>query len=327
MQQKSLYSIILIKGANIMTIRLGYACINMHLQKTQKITTNRGMIKRTFKEKGISYASELAEFNTRNLLPILQWNNQNNIKVFRITSCLLPWGSEYQIEDLPHYNQIKNNLEKAGQYAIDNGIRLSFHPGPFNILTSPKDKVVHNAIVDLTMHGKLMDLLLQPRNRWSKINIHIGATYGEKQNAIDRWCKNYDLLPESVKSRITLENDDKASMYSTKDLYQVYERLGVPIVFDYHHHKFCTGDQTEEEALKLAASTWDDVRPCCHYSESKALNEGLDVKPQAHSDYILQEVQDYGLDIDVVFEAKAKEQAILKYREIYGDKQCLLTAK
>jgi len=150
---------------------------------------------------------------------------------------------------------------------------------------------------------------------------------GDKQSAIDRWCKNYERLPESVKTRITLENDDKASMYSTKDLYQVYERLGVPIVFDYHHHKFCTGDQSEKEALKLAASTWGDVRPCCHYSESKALNEGLDVKPQAHSDYILQEVQDYGLDIDVVFEAKAKEQAILKYRELYGDKQCQLLAK
>ena len=136
------------------------------------------------------------------------------------------------------------------------------------------------------------------------------------------------MLPESVTSRLTVENDDKSSMFSVADLYKgIYRFIGIPIVFDYHHHKFCTGDQTEEEALKLAASTWGDVRPTCHYSESKALNEGLKVKPQAHSDYILQEVQDYGLDIDVVFEAKAKEQAILKYRELYGDKQCQLLAK
>lgn len=310
-----------------MTIRLGYACINMHLQNKFKITTNRGMIKRTFKAKGLPYASELAEINTRNILPILQWNKQNNISVFRLTSCLLPWGSEYQIEELPDFLQIKKNLERAGQFARDNGIRLSFHPGPFNILTSPKEKVVHNSVIDLEMHGKLMDLLGMPRNRWAKINIHIGATYGDKQSAIDRWCKNYELLSDSVKTRITLENDDKASMYSTKDLYQVYERLGVPIVFDYHHHKFCTGEQTEEEALKLAASTWGDVTPCCHYSESKALNENLNVKPQAHSDYILQKVNDYGLDLDVVFEAKAKEQAILKYRELYGDENCQLAAK
>ena len=310
-----------------MAIRLGYACINMHLQKNFKVTTNRGMIKRTFKAKGISYASELAEHNTSNILPILKWNRQNNIEVFRLTSCLLPWGSEYEIEDLPDYQKIKQNLYQAGEYAKQNNIRLSFHPGPFNILTSPKPHVVAGSVTDLRMHGKLMDLMGMPKNRWAKINIHIGATYGDKRSAIDRWCKNYDLLPDNVKCRITLENDDKASMYSTKDLYEVYERLGVPIVFDYHHHKFCTGGQSEEEALRLASSTWGDVTPTCHFSESKALNENLNVKPQAHSDYILNKVNDYGLNLDVVFEAKAKEQAILKYREMYGDENCQLVAK
>jgi UV DNA damage endonuclease len=45
-------------------IQLGYACINMELS-TQKsrITTNRGMIKRTFLKRGIEYASELALLN------------------------------------------------------------------------------------------------------------------------------------------------------------------------------------------------------------------------------------------------------------------------
>ena len=302
-----------------MSINLGYACINMTLQKEQKITTNRGMIKRTFKAKGTKYASELAEINTKNLLPILMWNHKQNIKVFRMSSCLFPWASEYAMESLPDWKQIEINLKKAGAYARHVGMRLSFHPGPFNILTSPKEHVVRNSVTDLTMHGKVMDVMGFERNRWSKINIHIGATYGEKQSAIDRWCKNYELLPESVKTRITLENDDKASMYSVKDLYQVYERLGVPIVFDYHHHKFCTGDMSEEEALKMAATTWGDVRPTCHYSESKALNENLNVKPQAHSDYVFEKINDWGLDIDVVLEAKAKELSILKYRELFQE--------
>ena len=152
-----------------MTIRFGYACINMHLQKNFKITTNRGMIKRTFKAKGIKYASELAEHNTRNILPILKWNRANNIEVFRLTSCLLPWGSEYEIEDLPDYQKIKQNLNRAGEYAKQNNIRLSFHPGPFNILTSPKPRVVNSSVTDLRMHGKLMDLMGMPRNRWAKI--------------------------------------------------------------------------------------------------------------------------------------------------------------
>ena len=84
-----------------MTIQLGYACINMTLQETKKIQCNRGMIKRTFMAKGIEYASELALSNVRGLREVIKWNNENGIKVYRMTSCLFPWFSEYDIFDLP----------------------------------------------------------------------------------------------------------------------------------------------------------------------------------------------------------------------------------
>ena len=83
-----------------MTINLGYACINMALQK-QKVCSNRGMIKRTFQAKGIKYASELALINVKALKKIIEWNNANGIKVYRMTSCLFPWMSEYDIFSLP----------------------------------------------------------------------------------------------------------------------------------------------------------------------------------------------------------------------------------
>ena len=52
-----------------------------------------------------------------------------------------------------------------------------------------------------------------------------------------RFCENFNRLPDSVKTRLTVENDDKASMYSVVDLYEgVYKVIGIPIVFDYHHH-------------------------------------------------------------------------------------------
>ncbi len=117
----------------------------------------------------------------------------------------------------------------------------------------------------------------------------------------------------TVQTRLTVENDDKASMYSVKDLMYIHERIGIPIVFDYHHHSFCTGDLSEEEALNLAVSTWGDIKPVVHYSESKALNENLNVKPQAHSDYIKEIPNTYGLDVDIMVEAKAKELSILEY--------------
>ena len=144
-----------------MTVRLGYACINMTLQKRkpQKVTCNRGMIKRTFLQKGIPYASQLALLNTMDLVKIIAWNNEQGIKVYRMTSCMFPWMSEYELEDLPDYEGIKANLEYAGKLARENEQRLSFHPGHFNILTSPKEKVVKNSILDLKRHGQIMDIM------------------------------------------------------------------------------------------------------------------------------------------------------------------------
>ena len=300
-------------------IQLGYVCINMELSerpKKQRITTNRGMIKRTFKVKGIAYASELAELNTRDILPILEWNQRHNIKVFRMSSCLFPWASEYMLEDLPQWEKIVFNLKRAGDYAKENGIRLSFHPGPFNILSSNKDYVVANSIVDLSIHGKIMDTMGMPRNHNAKINIHIGASYGDRKSAMERFCKNFNLLNDSVKSRLTIENDDRPNLFSTKDLYEgIYKNTSCPIVFDYHHHKFRNNGDSEQDALAMAVSTWGKIIPTCHYSESACLKEGKKKVLNAHSDYIYDKIENYGHRLDIVIEAKAKEKALMKYRK------------
>ena len=297
-------------------MNLGYACINMTLGgQKPKITTNRSMIKKTFIDKGIDYAGELSLLNSRDLCEIVKWNVENGINFFRISSDIFPWASEYNIENLPQYQRIKTVLSSCGNYARDKGVRLTSHPGPFNVLVSPREHVVQNTITDLTNHGKVFDLLGLDRTPYNKINIHCNGVYGDKQSALDRFCKNFELLPESVQKRLTVENDDKASMYSVKDLMYIHERIGIPIVFDYHHHKFCTGDMTEQEALELAISTWPKgITPVVHYSESKALHESNDkLKPQAHSDYINNLPSTYGNNVDIMVESKAKELSILPH--------------
>ncbi len=300
-------------------MNLGYACINMTLGgQKPKITTNRSMIKKTFIDRGIDYAGELSLLNSRDLCEIVKWNVENGINFFRISSDIFPWASEYNIEDLPQYQRIKTVLSSCGNYARDNGVRLTSHPGPFNVLVSPREHVVENTITDLTNHGKVFDLLGLDRTPYNKINIHCNGVYGDKKSALDRFCKNFELLPESVQTRLTVENDDKATMYSVKDLMYIHERIGIPIVFDYHHHKFCTGDMTEQEALELAISTWPKgITPVVHYSESKALHESNDkLKPQAHSDYIKEIPNTYGNKVDIMVEAKAKELSILPYLSV-----------
>ena len=293
-------------------MNLGYACINMSLGKN--VTTNRSMVKRTFNEKGLDYVSELALANSKDVLKILVWNKNNNIKFFRLSSALVPWGDGLDLTTLKDYNEISTALRKAGDYANANGIRITSHPGPFVVLTSPKKNVVEAAIKDLELHGKIFDLLGLSQTPYNKINIHCNGVYGDKLSAMDRFCENYLKLSDSVKKRLTVENDDKASMYNVKDLMYIHNRINIPIVFDYHHHLFNTGDLSEEEALKLAATTWGDITPVVHYSESKALHEeNTKLKPQAHSDYIKSLPNTYGLNVDIMVEAKAKELAILPF--------------
>ena len=301
--------------------RMGYACINMQLSNQKpRIYTGRSMIKRTFKSKGIKYASELGLQNTKDLFEIIKWNKENGFDFFRITSNLFPWCSEYKLEDMPDHWEIAGILGEIGKYVDEHDIRITSHPGPFNVLTSPHEHVVENCINDLSVHGEVFDMMGLSRTPYNKINIHIGGVYGDKVSAMERFCTNFHRLPNSVKSRLTVENDDKASMYSVVDLYEgVYKVIGIPIVFDYHHHAFCTGGLSEEDALEVAISTWPtDIVPVVHYSESRQREqEDNKIRPQAHSDYVYDYIDTYDNRVDIMVEAKAKELAVLKYKEIH----------
>jgi len=297
-------------------MKIGYACINSTLQTAGGITTNRGMRQKTYNEKGLNYVSELALQNCRDLVTIVKWNEEMGIKLFRMSSDLFPWMTLYEFTDLPDYNKIANLLKGVGTLAAKYDHRLTFHPSHFNALGSPNPVVVEKAIKELDKHSDIMDLIGLSTTHYNKINIHVGGAYGDKQSTLDRWCDNFYKLKDNTRSRLTIENDDKANMYSVVELVEgIFKRTGVPVVFDYYHHKFCTGDLTEQEALELAASTWPEgIVPCTHYSESRR-KEHLDesIRAQAHSDLITGTIETYGNDIDVVVEAKHKELAVLNY--------------
>ena len=304
---------------------LGYACINMGLSslpKSERVMTNRTMIRKTFVAKGLDYVSELALKNVQDLCRIIRWNEENHIKFFRMSSDILPWYSEYELEQLPDFREIAAGLAEAGTLAKTYGQRITTHPGPFNKLTSPKPHVVANTIVDLENHGKIFDLMDLDKSPYAKINIHVGAHYNNKPMAIDNFCRNFERLSDSVQARLTVENDDKPSLYSTKELYdEIYKRIGTPIVFDYHHHKFCTGEQDEEEALLTACTTWGDIRPVVHYSQSRSVEHNdPKIRDNAHSDSYWTPINLYNLDLDVMLECKHKELGLFKMRALMEEK-------
>lgn len=299
--------------------RIGYCCIplgcNQNKPKKEHILVNRGMVKRTFEAKGLPYASELIILNLKDTLKVLDYNIKNNILVYRLSSDSFPWMSEYEFSDLPNFSLIKKLLKEVGDKAKSVGMRLSYHPGPFNVLASENQSVVDKTIIELNKHAELMDMIGLDQSHYYPINIHINTTKPTREEAAERFVERFSLLSESCRKRLTLENDDSPNQYSVKILHDlVYSKTNIPIVFDQHHFNYGPQDQTMEEALKLALSTWGDIKPITHMSSPKTLEDNSG-KQTAHADYIYEEIKTYGLEFDTEIEAKAKDLAVFKYRQ------------
>lgn len=299
-------------------MKIGYACINTILS-AEGISVNRSMVKRTYAERGIAYASALALQNVNDLQKVINWNVAHRLLLYRMSSDMFPWMSEYEISDLPDYPAIKQRLLEIGRTAALHSLRLTFHPGPFNVLATRDDLVLRKTIKELRQHGEIMDMLALPRSPFAKINIHVGGAYGDRPSALKRFIQNFRSLPAEVSTRLTVENDDKANMFSTGDLLIIHEETGIPIVFDYHHHEFRSGDLTAEEAMFLAWQTWPShIAPIVHASSSRKKYEDSSSTHTAHADYIYEPVNLFGLKADIMLEAKAKEQAALRFKAELG---------
>ena len=295
--------------------RYGYAAMNVTL-RDDDIRTNRGMQKATFEERGLEYVGELAKQNCRGLKRVVEWNLDHDIYYYRIASDLLPWFSQYDLDDLPNADEIRLLLEDVGALAREHNLRLTFHPDHFVKLASNKKNVVERSLTDLENHGAMLDAMELSRTPYNAINIHIGAHYGDKDATGKRFCEHFQRLSPAVRDRLTVENDDTESLWSIPELIDaVYDRIEIPVTYDDLHHQFTSRGLTRREALLRAAATWETT-PIIHYSEPRQLHQAdPSIRPQNHSDYVTGPIRTYGTDADVMIEAKAKEQALLQYRD------------
>jgi UV DNA damage endonuclease len=297
--------------------RLGYCCINLSLAE-RRVSTNRGMVKKTFEEKGLPYVSSLALENVKDLFKILEWNSQNGIRMYRMSSDMFPWCSEYEISDLPDFEEIAIKLKFCGDLAKTTDQRITFHPSPYCVIASERDDVVKKSIKELRQHAEIMDLMGFEESHFYPINIHINTTKPSKEEAADRFCKAYLDLPENVRRRLVVEVDDKKSQFTSHDLYHfVHKKVGIPITFDYLHN-FCNPpeEMTEKQSLELCLSTWPEgIAAITHYSDSKKIYEDSTSKDLAHTDWIYGNVETYDGNHDIEFEVKMKDLALLRYIE------------
>jgi len=295
---------------------IGYCCINRTLEKDNCV--GKTLRKATFESKGLPYVGELISSNLQAMGNILRWNLDNDILLYRMSSSMIPMMGFYSLSDLPNYDEVCRRLKAMGKYVRKHNMRVSFHPSHFNKLGSMNSDTVSSTIKELEVHGEVMDLMGLDRSHYYPINIHVGVANPSKAEICDNFCRNFELLSESVRNRLTVENDDKESLYRVSELYDlIYKRIGVPICFDTFHYSCISDDLSYDDSLSLAVSTWD-CKPLFHHSSSRKLHEDCKSKDQAHADYVYDRINYGSYEFDVDLEAKEKELALLDYRKKIG---------
>lgn len=292
-------------------IRFGLCCIFRKEPIKFRRTTAKYL--HTFsRNQQLKYLSEICLHNARALLKALRYCLDHDIKGFRINSQILPLKTHpnigYRIEDLPFHDKIIQTFKDGGRFCRKYDIRTTFHPDQFVLLSSPDNEVVNRSIADLIYQAEVAGWV-----NADVINIHGGGGYGNKTTSLHRLQKRIEQLPEAVRSRLTLENDDR--IYAPKDLLPVCKDMGIPLVYDVHHHRCFPDGRSVEATTELSVDTWNR-EPLFHVSSPKYGWESDN--PGNHHDYI--NAKDFpvcwtNLDITVEVEAKAKELAILKLKK------------
>ena len=289
-------------------IRFGLCCIFREQPIKFRRTTATYLSKFNRKEQ-LARLSALCLANAESLMTSLAFCHENGIGGFRINSQILPLKTHpeigYNIEDLPDAARIVDHFKACGRFSGKHTIRTTFHPDQFITLSSPRPEVIERSIADLRYQAQVAEWV-----NADVINIHAGGVHGDKPATLMRLQQTIDRLPASVRQRITLENDDKS--YTPEELLPFCAQLGIPMVYDVHHHRCCKDNLSIEEASRLAMETWDR-EPLFHISSPahgwQAPNS------RSHHDYI--NVDDFpqiwkSMDVTIEVEAKAKELAVIQ---------------
>lgn len=285
-------------------MRIGYACLTVGVLETNFKSC---MIK-NFNEENLL---GIIEHNLKSLNNIIDYNIENNIKLFRISSDLIPFGSS-PVNKIHWWEVFSSQLSLIGSKIRDSNMRVSMHPGQYTVLNSPNEDVVLRAIEDLNYHNKILDSLGVGRE--SKIILHIGGVYNNKEKAIKNFISNFQLLAQGVKERLVIENDDKS--YNIGEVLEIGRTLNIPVVFDNLHNQVLPYDISKGDQywINQCKETWkkEDGSQKIHYSQQDKCK-----RPGAHSNTIeieqfMKFVEKIDDEIDIMLEVKDKNLSAVK---------------
>lgn len=287
-------------------LRLGLCC-KFKDEPIRFYTTTARYLKSLKNPGGRDKISRLCLQNAGSLLQAIEYCGKNNIGSFRINSRIFPLKTHpdfgYEIRSMSDAGEIRAALSVCRKEAARLGVRLTFHPDQFVVMSSTDKDITRKSIEELDYQAEVGEWIGA-----DVINIHAGGSYGDKSSALDRVAKAIDRLRKGIRERLTLENDDR--VYTPEDLLPFCRKYGIPFVYDVHHHRCLPDGMKIEDVTRIAVKTWDR-EPVFHISSPRdGWNSGT---PGPHSDYI--NIKDFPecwrkLNITIEVEAKAKEMAV-----------------
>jgi UV DNA damage endonuclease len=294
--------------------RTGYCCINLSLNDRFR-TMTLAWANRNKREDVLNKWNDIVKHNFTLLYTIINWNIENKVYLYRISSDLIPFADHDDWGWM--WNDWRGNIENYGLLGpvreiikryIGLGGRLTIHPGQFVSIGSAKESVRNNSIKNLEYHGQLLDLMGLPQDYSCPINIHVSNGSKDCNETANNIKNSIRLLSNSVSNRLVFENEQHGCWHPT-NLRKLFPE--VPITFDYHHFRINDGGIDVGEAVRITSESWPNNDPVQHYSEGRDHPDD-----PAHSEYI-RNLPDSQYDIEV--EAKGKDLAIKDF--LYGRNQ------
>jgi UV DNA damage endonuclease len=296
-------------------IRLGYVAMSVNLKNcspSQTMTFTQ-FSKLENREAAIRKLERITQSNLENCLRLLKHNLAHDIRFFRLSSRLVPLATHGELEGWDYLGPVKEALNELGEYVDKHGMRVDFHPDHFVLLNSPKKEILKQSLLTLKMHYLLLKgMSINPVHRCV---LHVGGSYKNAEEALERFVSNWSDVPHQIQQMIMLENDDKS--FHLQDTLYVCEKLGIPLVFDYHHHLAHQKNEHWEDEWERVIKTWEHspLPIKMHISSPKSEKQF-----RHHADGIdkemflrfLQKIKGSIPQIDCMIEAKQKDQALFQ---------------
>ncbi|EXX87862.1 UV damage repair endonuclease UvdE [Paenibacillus darwinianus] len=326
-----------------MIVRFGFVAMSVLLENASpsRTMTYASFLKLADREAALRRLERITEENLHNALRVLRHAVTHDVRVYRLSSKIIPLTTHEALAGWDPYgsDDVRAAFAKLGAFVTDNGIRASFHPDHFCVLSTPRPEVLASSIRDLHYHTDMLEAMgLDER---AKCNIHVGGAYGDKVTSGERFIRQFAAIEGKLRNRITLENDDKT--FNVLETLEIAEKSGVPMVLDIHHHAVNDGGIGErtlmDELWPRIVATWSSengrlrltgqtgagdsesewvLPPKVHASSPKSEKD-----PRGHADHVeagtllrfLRGAAAGCSKLDVMLEAKRKDEALFRLME------------